>query len=79
MIENEAPAAIGAIDLAARPELKIDERVAQRPHATVAADGRGFHMYNFGWLHQGLSNDWGSGGLRTGAASDGPIDRTPGG
>jgi hypothetical protein len=57
MILNETATAIGAIGLAGRADRKIDQRVAERTTAAIAADRGCFDVNDFGWLHaDALSN-----------------------
>jgi hypothetical protein len=57
MILNETAATIGTIGLAGNADREIDQGMAKRAAAAIAADGGCFDMNDFGWLHTpALSN-----------------------
>lgn len=50
-LQDEILAAVGALDVALAFHVEEDSRVAQRPGAAVAGNGRAFDLFGFGRLH----------------------------
>jgi hypothetical protein len=55
VIEDKAPAAIGAVGFARMTDRQIHHGVPQRTAPAVASDGRRLNVNDLGWLHLGRS------------------------